>query len=447
MARTIKRVLFGLLLSALFGTEVHANTYTATSCAASAFQTAINSATDGDTVIGPSGGGSATWSTAVTVTKGITLNGNGCAVTWAPGGGLTVTADTVAHSFLTGFTFEEAPSACPVTFRVTSSTLKYRLYNNTFTDDGNSGGSVTFVCNNGLGPGLIDHNTFSVLPGADENIHNSSTSSPSVYTGWAVDVVPGSGNMLIIENNTFTYDSKDSPANSGGPPYYFWGTQAIENFYGAEVTFRYNTLNNVSFDAHGSSPGTCSGHGTENSTRWYEVYDNIWNVTTPQSNQSNYADWRGGSGLIYNNTLQNASNNEVTGYLQFQEDCSSGGTWPLQSQVGRGLNPTAGNPGTPGNYSPAYIWGNSSTMGVNSNNTTYVLVGTTPTDATNCSGHPGNVCDAVLTTSEPSLERCQSAADVSAGCPVTYTYTPFTYPDPLDTNPVAPPSNVTAVPH
>jgi hypothetical protein len=44
-------------------------------------------------------------------------------------------------------------------------------------------------------------------------------------------------------------------------------------------------------------------------------------------------------------------------------------------------------------------------------------------------------CDVVALTSHPStLTRCQTAADVTAGCPVTYTYTPYTYPHPLDTS-------------
>ena len=43
--------------------------------------------------------------------------------------------------------------------------------------------------------------------------------------------------------------------------------------------------------------------------------------------------------------------------------------------------------------------------------------------------------DIYSSAGQPStMQRCESAADLSAGCPVTYTFTPLTYPYPLDSN-------------
>jgi hypothetical protein len=441
MACTLKGLFFGLLLNVFFCVGAYANTYTAASCSASDMQTAINSTSNGDTVLIPASSctGGITWSSPITITTAITLNGQGATVTWASGGYILVTANSSGNTFVTGFNFQQGftGGGCPVHFTSSNSpmTLPFRFYNNTFTDNGLQSSGVTMVCMSGLGPGLIDHNTFTVNHGADEIIHNLGAGSPTNYGGWSVDVTPGGPNMLFVENNTFTYNAVTSPANNPAGPYYFWGTSAIEDFYGSQLVFRYNTMNYVQVDAHGSSPGTCSGSGTENSTRWYEVYNNTWNIPTANSNQSNYTDFRGGSGVAWGNTVNGASNNTVEGGIEFTEDCTSGGTWPLNTQVGRGINENTGG--------PAYAWGNNSSMVVYSGNTNYVLAGSS---LSACSHTP---CDVVSLSSAPTtLTRCESAADVTAGCPVTYTYTPYTYPHPLE-NAVPPsaPSNVQAVAH
>jgi hypothetical protein len=78
MTRKIKWMLFAFLLSALFGTEAKASTYTATSCNTSDVQSAINSAAEGDTVAIPSCPSGVSWTSGVTISgKGITVVGAG----------------------------------------------------------------------------------------------------------------------------------------------------------------------------------------------------------------------------------------------------------------------------------------------------------------------------------------------------------------------------------
>jgi hypothetical protein len=420
MTKTAKSLPFAIILMAFLPYGTRANTYTAASCSFSDVQSQVSSANDGDTVL-VSGGGNATWSTPLMVSKGITLNGQGCVITLAGGSStlLSVTADAAANFFLTGFTFYGS-SGGGVIYVLTSSSpasKTFRIYGNTF-DDGSPSTQGVIISVGGNGPGLIDHNTFTAHHGADEVIHNQGMQSPTNYSGWSDDITPGGANFLFVETNTFTY-----PSTSG----YFDGTSAIENFYGARTVFRYNIVNNMQFDAHGSSPGPCNGNGSEDSTRWWEIYNNTFNVNN--LNQSNYTALRGGSGVVFNNLM--TGTNTVGGSIEFQEDCTSG-TYPLNAQVGRGINKSTS--------SPAHAWGNATALNISSGSS-FVEIGAT---LTSCSHSP---CDVVSTPTQPTtLTRCESAADVSAGCPVSYTYTPYTYPHPLTngSGSVAPPTNLTA---
>ena len=64
-----------LLLSVLSGPTAHAATHAAASCNSSDVQTAINSAAVGDTVTIPAG--TCAWTSALSVTANITIQGNG----------------------------------------------------------------------------------------------------------------------------------------------------------------------------------------------------------------------------------------------------------------------------------------------------------------------------------------------------------------------------------
>jgi Abnormal spindle-like microcephaly-assoc'd, ASPM-SPD-2-Hydin len=406
----VKKILksIGIALLALLSAGVaHATTRTAASCAASDIQATVNASSDGDTVLVPSGASSASWgASAISVTKGITINGQGCNVTSTSTGNSAIafTTDTTASAFLTGFNFtginvvyfETLPNK---NFPSSAVNKACRMYGNTF-DDGTPASASTLIVIGGEGPCLIDHNTFTTHTAADEVIHNNGWENPSTFTGWTDDVVPGGPNMLFAENNTFTNTNSTI-------------TSAIENFYGARMVWRYNTMTNEAVDVHGVSPGTCSS--PVNNGRWWEIYNN--------SGLSD-AFLRGGSGVAWGNTGS-------SGHIFLFEDCAypASGSYPLQYQMGRGINGTTS--------SPAYTWENSPTTCNTSpcgGSTGYVVI--CPT-VTGCSHNPADVVDTPSTT-PATITRCQSAADVTAGCPVSYAYTPYTYPHPLDTSgPVA----------
>jgi hypothetical protein len=386
------KVFAALILSVCFYAPLHATTYTAASCSASDVQSAISKATDGDTVLVPNS--SCTWTSNVSISKGLTLNGQGTTISFASSGGLSMSSDSAASSTVTGFNFQNAfnNGNYPFSINISPTSKAPHVYNNTFTDNG--GSPCTFIGVQGLGPALIDHNAFSVSAGADEIIHLLGQGPGS--DNWSDSLTPGSSAMVVIENNVFTENNST------------YAGQAEEAYYGAEFTFRYNEVVNAGNDMHGGDGG-----------RWAEIYQNTYTV-------KNNTQIRGGSGLYYSN---HSSGSGQFGMSWGPDPGSSdiySGSRPVAKQVGRGINTTT--------YSPGYMWGNDSSIQNNSgaeNGQSLVLTGSS---VSSCSGYG---CDVVIVASQPTLTRCESSSDVSAGCPVAYTYTPLVYPHPLDACPTS----------
>lgn len=403
MARFIKCVLFSITWGSLLCINALANTVAASSCSASDVQAAINSANSGDTVTVPSG--SCTWSTQVTIpnTKGITLKAIGTVTITNSNNGVTnlvLNSNVTTPSEITGFTFTGTYTSSAPAITVQgcgglpscggTPTALYQIDNNTFSDPADIA-ILLVVWQNGTG--LIRNNTFIGGP-ASEMIHNLGMGSTDA-SGWTDNVTPGSPNMVYIESNTFTY-------NATGNPAMFYGTSAVQSYYGSRTVFRYNTMNNVQVDQH----GTCTNIGA----RWWEVYNNTYNVSQ-NVNQSNFMALRDGSGVVFNNHVTNPQNNLGQGGIELTEDCTSG-TYPFLYQVGLGINEE---------YSPAYIWGNDSTMPVVSGSS-YVQAGR----------------DYFVSATQPAnMLRQQLTSDNSS---TTYTYTPYTYPYPINSSSASSPS-------
>jgi hypothetical protein len=403
MIKIIKWLFFALILNATFCVNARAGTIQAASCSQTDVQAAIGSASSGDLVQVP--GGSATWNGQVSIpnTIGIVLDGGGCNLTISgPVVGLMVYQNAGTTTEIRNFTFTNCNTGNPIlSMSGASSSATFRIDNNTINV---SGGSKNCVQTGGNAPGLIDHNTFNVdsTSGASEVIHNTGMGAEDA-SGWTDDVVPGGSNMIFIETNTFTY-------NCVGNPCYFFGTSAVQSYYGARTVFRYNNVTMMQVDTHGSC-GSIYG-------RWTEIYKNTFN-TVNNANQSDYVALRGGGGVIWGNSQSGP--NLGGGNIQITDDCTSG-SYPIPDQIGRGINQT---------LSPEYVWGNASNIGIIDTNPTFIQLNR----------------DYYTAGSQPSnMVRCQSAADVNAGCPVSYTYTPYTYPHPLisGSGSPAPPTNVSA---
>jgi hypothetical protein len=328
-SRAVQKYLSPLLLIAavietpLLFTAAQAATLNAPSCSQSDVQNAINSSASGDTVIVPAG--SCNWSSlSIPGTKGITLMGTGTIIS----GAVTLNQNATASSRITGFTFTSSDA---VNIFGSKTSAPFRLDNCTFINSS----QVSFINTTGNAPGLIDHNNLNAGQ-ASEMIHNLGM-GPNDTSGWSDDITPGSSNAVYIEQNSFTY-------NATGNPAYFWGTAALQSYYGARTVFRYNTLNNVHVDQH----GTAGMIGA----RWWEIYENTF-FTGTNVNQDNYIRARAGSGVIFNNH-KTGSSNLGAGTIELMEEDSG---YPALYQIGRGKNQT---------LDPAYVWGNAASMSVGS---------------------------------------------------------------------------------
>lgn len=395
-------------LPAYAGCSGSSPTWTAASANDSDITACVTVASNGDTILVPAG--TVSFSAAVDIpnTKCLTINGQG-GVTITNSPGFTIEPATTCETRLTGFTFTGTSSNPPnadVSVTSTTSTFCYRIDHNNFN---NSSQSI-FVSVSGNGPGLLDHNTF-MGGGASEDIHNDGT-GPSNNAGWADRIVPGGPQMVFIEDNTFSNYST-TIINSG-----------IESFYGARTVLRHNTFNYTQIDQHGSSGST-----TNAGSRWWELYDNLFNSLG--LNQPSFIVVRSGTGVIWGNT-NDGTNTHGVNSIEFTNDNS--GTWPQQWQIGAGIGNDVDGYSTCGgslNNAPAQAWGNQS----------------------NFSAYIGNSTDVQQnrdffftdSTQPTSIHWIEASGDT---CSTTYTYTPYTYPHPLQNGggqtSVAPPSNLTA---
>jgi len=424
-------------LAFLYSESTHAATINAASCSQSDVQSAVNSAARGDTVVVPAG--NCSWSSVVSLgSKPITLQGagSGGGTTIADGrscqpssGGydlLSFTEDAALSTRITGFAFTGAGYAhhtigCSGASDYSSAPA--RIDHNSFATrsggDGCSGGGPGGTVLEGFScRGLVDHNSFTSNDNS-ETIHNWGPGA----SGWTspVSVQPGSTNALYVETNTF-YNSNNV----------FAAQSAMENYDAARVVGRYNQVANAQFDTHG---------GDNNGTRWFEFYNNNF-CTNPSGGQDKYFDIRAGSGVIFGNTHNGAGSIcTATGSsgaaIVFRgesrgSDCSDIGG--VGCWVGMGISQKL--------WSPAYVWGNGSDMPVVTGSSgsnyvvtagvNYIVSATQPasmvilertTDSCGSNGtNPG------IGNTAPPL-----ASTAATGC-TTYSYAPFTYPYPLDSN-------------
>lgn len=338
---------------------------------------------------------SPSWSSGVTIAspRGITLEPTGGAVSISGAPALTINQNASMSTRITGLTFTSVGRSSHPTILILGNfsppSATARIDHNTFS----STSSGTWIETVGGAPVLIDHNSLSAGAAA-EMIHNVAFGPGNGTTiGWTTDVVPGSANMVFIEDNTFVCTDTTFLCN------------VVQSYYGARTVVRHNTSNFSQVDQHGT-PGLPWA-------RWWEIYGNTF--YTHGLHQCCYMELRGGSGVVWGNTHAD-TNNGAGGIGLHVEASGCSGTYPSSGypatdQIGRGINQTA---------SPAYFWNNSSDMPV--------------------LGGQGDRClasniDYFVSPSQPmTLQRCESAADLTAGCPVFYNYTPYTYPFPLDAN-------------
>lgn len=412
-------------------------TFTAASTSLTEVSACVTSALDGDTINIPSG--SSTWTSALALgTKAITLKGAGTGSTNITNGQtsgyiISFTAKVAVSTRVTAITF------LGITYDKRGisgggdlTTAPFRIDHCDFQGSGN----LVHIKVDGMAPGLIDHNTFSGGDAA-EMIHNEANNdgAGTGYNrpGWNDVVTPGSYSAVYIEDNTFT-------KNDCGNPCYFFGTSAVQSFYGGRTVMRFNSNNMAQFDQH----GTIGAVGT----RWWEIYDNTYTLTGTSPNWDPFNDLRAGSGFVFSNH-RSGPTNQGSEEIKLNEEDSG---YPADYQIGRGQN---------GDLVGAYLWSNDSSIAINSHaanvvaNRDFYCSHPTDSECVATGSFNGTVGVGVgVISSRPST--CTAgvaywATDegewwaANAGtdgrlykCTSTNTwtlyYTPFTYPYPLDAN-------------
>ncbi len=340
-----KYILFLILVFSawwvLGSVTAQAATINAASCSQADVQAAINSANTGDTIFVPSG--TCTWSSALTINKGITLKGAGI-------GSTVITAGTDgAYLF-----YYIAPGV--TTFRITG-----------FTADLNSLGRIFYMGYSGTAPTNIrvDHNSFlncraytSVINGTFQGVidNNTFTGYPHFdnygiggggQASWnGTTFTPGLAHNVYYEDNTFTHSSVT-------------GVHAfVTGGHGGRYAYRYNdfvvsTSQNMSpnWDAHGNQTGGVYG------TMGMEVYGN--RTTCTQNINVKWFDQRGGKGMYFYNDVVTTGNV----YSEVRDDYAdttslTAHTCPSTAEYMYPGTSTCASNGEPQHPSKTYYWNN-----------------------------------------------------------------------------------------
>jgi hypothetical protein len=279
-----------------FAFSTQGATITAKTAALVDVQAAIAAAVDGDTVVVPAG--TASWTSALDVTKGITIQGattitgtrDNPTVTDA-----TIILDNVSRtnvltailratiplgkSFrLSGFTFKAGSITALADnggIRLTGRSQAMRLDHCHFISIYQNPNILTA----GWIYGVVDHCVLELTLGLPESFavqHDQWGESTMGDGSWADDTYFGSEKFLFIEDCTFN-------RTLGG---------GLDCYSGGRYVARYNRFNGLGIQAHGTET---TGRGR--SARAIEVYNNTFNYTQAQ----NFGELRGGTLLIHDN--------------------------------------------------------------------------------------------------------------------------------------------------
>jgi len=390
----------GALTLCLCSSASIAATSNASSCLSAAVQSAISSASTGDTVQVPAG--TCSWKTPVSIpsNKKITVRGagrNSTIITRSPAG--FVLNVNQSGSRVTGFTFHSG--------MINIDGDDWRIDSNRFTATSKFFESIIVRGDreNAHPRGVIDHNEFT----GGARILVAGWSGLATHAIWSQPLALGaaSGQKVFVEDNTFSYTQ--------------W-SGVFDTNYGGRFVFRHNTVTNGYVEVHSLQQGRAS--------RSWEIYNN----TFKQGGGASL--WvplfiRGGTGVIYNNTVTGTWGQPTitldnvrsvsTGY---DYGVCNGGSpadgnqlsngWPCRDQIGRGSDTTLWT--TQNQYpsqtsEPAYFWNNTAPGGaalgvyVHNNTDAWIVSGR---DFFNNTQRPG--------------------------------YTPYPYPHPLTQEASAPPA-------
>lgn len=354
-------------------TQAEGATISAQSASFADVTSAIGLASDGDTVVVPAG--TASWTSSLTITKGITLRGANA----NPGDDLTVILDDVTRSAPNQGTAIKVRVSAGQSFRLSGITFR----NGSITSpEGPNGivtaGTITGPCRSfridhchfdqlyqsnyllvgGWIYGVVDHCIFDGRTGgADQSVlvlHSTWGGGTNQFGdgSWADYPYYGTEKFVFVEDNVFNNPNTHNHTNMSGPDCYG----------GGRYVFRHNVSNNCAFG--GGDHGTESG-GRLRGGRCNENYNNIVNDTHGADNGGQL---RGGGSLYHDNVVNGLATpmksiNQYREFWPFSTWGATAGTFESPSISADGtspwdLNDTEGN-GTnvPGHSPYQYVSG------------------------------------------------------------------------------------------
>jgi hypothetical protein len=294
------------MVALLTTSNAYGATVTAASCSAADVQTALNSASAGDTIVIPPG--TCRWTTPVTwnAPPNVILKGAG-SQTVVGGGDATVIIDDLNRSGydqgvlnigtnssgtfrMTGITFRGSGNAPALTYngsvRIGGSGQQVRLDHLHIENL-----HYTGILVSGQIYGVIDHSLFDFSAGTALRFYASGWGGQSEGDGsWADATTLGSNRFVFVEDNVF-----NGAPNGGG---------VQDSYQGSRFVIRHNKIVNAGLQTHPTG-----GSGRARGTRAFEVYGNT--ATTTQ-NQFNFFFISSGTGVIWGNSVPTGYSNFVT---------------------------------------------------------------------------------------------------------------------------------------
>lgn len=279
---------------------VQAATINAASCSLANVTSAVAAAVAGDTVMIPAG--TCSWSTTLTVNKAITMLGAGQGVTVlqdnvSKGGGsctgggplMDWTVNSTSAMRISALTIQGIatdPGVCQQGHvSVGGKSKSMRIDHITV----NPATTVAIIISGDVW-GVVDHLTFSANFKNAVRVEHVNWNGTSGDTwgdqSWAQALQVGSGQGIVIEDSTFTDTSGGATVGN-----------FTDCFSGGRMTIRHNSFNAGNLTSHGADSDQ-----RHRACRWQEIYNNTFTFTSSQGVA--FVTWiRGGSGVVFNNTI------------------------------------------------------------------------------------------------------------------------------------------------
>jgi hypothetical protein len=390
-----------------------ADTHTAASCLLNDVTSAYNAASAGDIVAIPAG--NCSWTSQLTITKAITLQGAGG------------TKTKITNSY-NGDGLVYINPASDLAIRVTGIYFYNVTNNNGHTSiliNGKKNGSFPLskirIDNNkiemgtrcidpeGWITGVIDSNTF-------VNCNIAIAGYGDGNFAWNRPIEAGTKDFLFIEDNIFSVNNS-TPREPN--------EQIYHNSDGAKTVVRYNTFDYASYTAGNATPWEAHGNwgafGETPEMRGSPIME-FYNNTINAHHSYRFMSLRGGSLLMHDNTFNQASGSPAGIDLKEEEGWTSGGpfhappavdrVWPAWDQV---TNSFFWNNTINGSSMIPYLYSSDDAEFIKQNRDYFL-------HAPQSSGGKSTY---------PTVPGKNDMTFSSSGPNAYYPYTPYTYPHPL----------------